>query len=150
MLIKLQETDHGYGCSNENYYVDGYNNFGRSDYDTWEDFKEAWGFVIEGQFSIDFDYNFLFRWDIKEEHNWVYESEEDKRNMTANDAGPNGNYSMHLYFMHQRKGNFVPVIIKTITEDDMVEISQMLQDAWEAMQVTWSEMNEQVKEKMVE
>ena len=63
--MKLEATNHSYYCSETNYYVDGYRNHGRSDYDTWQDFKEAWLFD-DG--SIDHDYNHCFRFDILETH----------------------------------------------------------------------------------
>ena len=42
--MELKETNHSYYFSESNYYVGGQNgeNYGRSDYDTWEDFMEEW------------------------------------------------------------------------------------------------------------
>mgnify|MGYP007117714128 CR=1 FL=1 len=42
MALELKNTEHSYYCSDNNYYVGGAENFGRCDYDTWEDFKEEW------------------------------------------------------------------------------------------------------------
>lgn len=140
MKIELKETEHGYPCNDANYRATEYDNFGRCDCESWKHFKELWGYDFDGEFYIDFDYNYLFRWDIEELHDWTYDSPEDEERGSATDLGPNGKFEMHLYFIHQRKGNFVPVIIKEIKEEDMEEISNFLLDAWEAIKNTWPEM----------
>ncbi len=125
MKIKLKETNHSYYCQDSNYYVNGLDNFGRVDYDTWSDFKEEW---LSKDLWIDHDYNHCFRFDIKEK----YDHEEDKE--------IKGEYSLHLYFMLQRKGNFVPVYIKTITDKDMLEVNQYLEQCWNYLKEQWIEL----------
>lgn len=128
MKIKLKETNHSYYCQDSNYYVGGENgkNFGRADYDTWSDFKEEW---LNKDLWIDHDYNHCFRFDIKEK----YDSEEDTE--------IKGEYSLHLYYMLQRKGNFVPVNIKTITDKDMEEVNQYLEQCWNYLKEQWFELS---------
>lgn len=122
--MKLEATNHSYYCSETNYYVDGYRNHGRSDYDTWQDFKEAWLFD-DG--SIDHDYNHCFRFDILETHD--------------EDDNPTGEFYMLLFMMLQRKGIFRPVYIRSITEDDMPEVEKYLKSCWEYMQGQWIEFS---------
>ena len=52
--MKLQKTNHSYYCSDSNYYVDGYSNFGKSEYDTWSEFKEEW---LLNDRDLEDDYN---------------------------------------------------------------------------------------------
>lgn len=123
--MKLQKTNHSYYCSNSNYYVGGHENFGRSDYETWNEFKEEW---LSSDGSIDDDYNHLFRFDIEED--------EDENEI------PNGKYSLSLYFILQRKGIFRPVFISSITEKDMPEIKDFLSKRWDYLKRQWIELSE--------
>lgn len=120
MKLQLKTTDHNYYCQDSNYYVDGLENFGLAEYESWNDFQKSW-------FTTDLDYNHCFRFDIKNKYN----SETDSKVL--------GEYSLHLYYILQRKGNFVPVYIKTITEDDMEEINSYLQDSWDYIKQQWEE-----------
>ena len=117
--MKLQKTNHSYYCSESNYYVSVKQNYGRSDYRSWDEFKNDW--IFNGEF--DDDLNHLFRFDI-------FETE-----------GIPGNFSMHLYFMLQRKGIFRPVIIENITQEDVMEIEVFLKDRWTYMQRQWEEFS---------
>jgi len=125
--MKLKATNHNYYCSNANYYVGNLRgeNFGKCDYDTWEDFKEEW---LNNDGSLDDDYNHIFRFDIIES----LDSETDE---------PLGTYELALYFILQRKGIFRPVIIKTITQNDMTEIEAFLKVRWEYMKGQWDEFS---------
>lgn len=123
MVLELKATDHSYYCSESNYYVSGYENHGRCDYETWADFKEEW---LDPDDSLDDDYNHVFRFDIKE-------SEENP-----------GTFSLWLFFMLQRKGIFRPVRVKHIFAEDIPEIDNFLQDRWEYMKGQWKEISKEV------
>ena len=62
--MKLNVTNHPYYCSKSNYYVGGYDNFGRSEYDSWSDFKEEWLGIGDDSLGIDSDLNYCVRFDI--------------------------------------------------------------------------------------
>ena len=55
MALELKNTEHSYYCSDNNYYVGGAENFGRCDYDTWEErikallFGRVWLSVLSGR-----------------------------------------------------------------------------------------------------
>lgn len=122
-VLKLKETEHAYCCSTTNYYVDGYRNFGRCDYDTWGDFKDEW--LDDGPNDLDDDYNHLFRFDIVE-----------------NEDEP-GVFELLLFFILQRKGIFRPVVVHRITEDDLSDIETFLRRRWQYLQYQWSEFSEE-------
>lgn len=121
--MKLKKTKHKYYCSDSNYYLGDRNgeNYGRSEYDTWNEFKEEWlGWGDDG-LGIDIDCNYCFRFDI------------DKT-----DAGV---YDLTLFFMLQRKGIFRPVWIKKIEEEDMEEINTFLENQWNYTKEQWVEFS---------
>jgi hypothetical protein len=126
--MEYKETNHNYYCSDTNYYVGNYNgeNYGRCDYNTWQEFKEAW---LNEDLTIDHDYNHCFRFDIKP----LYDSETDEELKDR--------FSLCLYFMLQRKGIFRPVAIKEITQNDISEIEQYLRDCWEYIKKQWEEFS---------
>jgi hypothetical protein len=124
--MELLKTNHRYYCSESNYYVNGYENWGRCDYDTWQDFKDEW---LNNDLTIDHDYNHCFRFDIKNQ----LDEEKDEEIL--------GRYYMELFFILQRKGIFRPVIIKEIVETDMPDIEAYLQSCWNYMQGQWAEFS---------
>lgn len=124
MSLELKETNHSYYCSDSNYYVNGCQNFGRCEYDSWENFKKEW--LCPGDL-LDDDLNHVFRFDIKE-----------------NDLNPK-HYDLWLFFILQRKGIYRPVLIKNISDKDMSEIEGFLKDRWEYMKKQWEEVLENVK-----
>lgn len=113
----LKSTEHSYYCNASNYYVNGNNNFGRSDYESWEEFKANW---LNKDGTIDDDYNHCFRFDICEEED---------------------GYGLWLFIILQRKGNFIPVHIKSIKEENMPEIKAFLQSRWEYLKGQWVEFS---------
>lgn len=119
MALELKATNHRYYCSESNYYVGGRDNFGRCDYENWEDFKEEWLFT-DG--TLDDDYNHLFRFDIVEKEDSL------------------SRFSLHLFFILQRKGIYRPVFIKNITEDNIPEIESFLKKRWNYLQNQWKEV----------
>lgn len=116
--MELKETGHSYYCEvNEEWRTS------HSEYDTWDDFKENY---CDGLENLDDDYNFLFRFDIKPH--------------ITEDGGTTG-YELVLCFMQQRHGKFSPVIILSISENDMPEIEEWLNGRWDYMKQIWSEFS---------
>ncbi|MED1478187.1 MULTISPECIES: hypothetical protein [Bacillus] len=125
--MELKETNHNYYSSGNNFYVGNRNgeNFGRYEAETWEQFKDDW-FI--GDNEIDHDYNHCFRFDIKAK--WDFEAEKEI----------DGEFSLWLFFILQRKGIYRPVFIKTITEKDLPEIESYLKECWSYLQNQWGEI----------
>lgn len=121
--MQLQATDHSYYCSESNYYVGNRcgENFGRCEYDTWEDFQEEW--LASDGISIDMDYNLCFRFDIKQKPK-------------------TDEFELWLFFILQRKGIYRPVWIKHIEEKNMPDVERFLKMQWEYMQNQWKEIAE--------
>lgn len=130
-MLQLKETNHSYYCSESNYYVGDMQgeNHGLAKCDTWLDFKETWLGGGEDGLGIDIDYNLCFRFDIKKKHD-------------DEDEEIEGVFELWLFFMQQRKGNYVPVYIKNITDQDMAEINIFLKRQWDYMKGQWSEFSE--------
>lgn len=129
--MELKPTNHSYLSSNSNYYVNANENFGRSEYDTWQQFKAHW---LEEELEIDHDYNHLFRFDIKPQIDEETEEE-------SPDA-----LSLHLYYVLQRKGIYRPVLIRSISEEDMPEIEKYLMECWAYLQGQWTEFSSNSKQ----
>ena len=111
-MLDFKETNHPYYCEDNNYY-----NNNQISYDSWKEFKTTW--ALE---TLDLDYNYLFRFDIKIDH------EERK-------------LYLHLYFIQQRKGNFQPVIVQ-IKKEDMPEIDTFLLKCKKHLLEHWIEIKE--------
>jgi hypothetical protein len=122
--MELKATNHRYYSSETNYYVNGYENFGRYDCETWEDFKCDW---LDSNGEVDDDYNHVFRFDIKQK--------------TDDEENEIEDFELWLFFILQRKGIYRPVHIKTITKEDMPEIERFLSDRWNYMKNQWSEFS---------
>ena len=124
--MKLKETDHNYYCSENNYHVGNRfgENYGRSEYDTWINFKEEW---LEEDETLDCDYNLCFRYDITR-----------KRDEDDNELNE---YSLWLFFILQRKGIYRPVWIKSIKEEDMGQLDTFLKHQWDYMKNQWIEVD---------
>lgn len=126
-MLTLKETNHKYHCSENNFYVGNQEdeNCGRSEYETWKEFKKAW---LDEDGTIDCDYNLCFRYDILQNRN----SETDE---------PIEGYSLWLFFIFQRKGIYKPVLIRSLIESDMEELDKFLKLQWAYMKSQWSEFN---------
>lgn len=126
MVLELKATDRRGNCSDTNWHVDGFKNFGQKKYDDWLEFKEAFG-LIES-FDLSHDYAHCFRFDIKEE----LDTETDE---------PTGNLGLFLYMVIQEKGDFIPVHIKQIVQEDMGEVQEYLESCWRYLQGQWTEFS---------
>jgi hypothetical protein len=124
--IELKPTEHMYYFSATNYYVGNKygENYGRAEYETWDDFCESWG-------DYDLDYNFLVRYDILQKR--------DSRTDELIDG-----FQLWLLFILQRKGIYLPVVIHNIDEQDMEDINKTLSNHWEYMRDMWCEFSGEV------
>lgn len=117
-LIKLKQTEHSYYCNDANYYVSPIrnNNWGSfKEFNNWEHFKS------EGWLDLDIDMNLIFRFDIE-------------------DCKETKDKVLKLYLMHQRKGAFRPIHIHNMKEEDMKEVTKLLQDNWLHLKEMWKEV----------
>lgn len=126
-MLELKETDHNYYSSENNYYVGNQHgeNYGRCEYDTWEEFKEEW---LDKDGSIDCDYNLCFRFDILQ-----------KREQETDELIDG--YQLWLFFILQRKGIYRPVLVKNLVESNMKELENFLHHQWEYMKDQWIEID---------
>ena len=115
-------TNHPYYCSESNYYVDGSDNYGRNEYDSWSDFKEEWLGIGDDSLGIDSDLNYCVRFDI-----------------TQNEDS--GAKDLWLFFLLQRKGIFSPVQVRNIKDSDMPEIEKFLKRQWKYIKKMWKEFS---------
>jgi len=110
MNLSELAAKHDYYCHDSNYY----SNDAHEKYSTWQDFFAEFG-------DADIDMNLVFRFDIK----------------LKNDETPQDGYYMELFIMQQRKGRFVPVDIKTVTDKDAPHIVSFLQKHHEKIKQIW-------------
>lgn len=120
--MDFKATDHSYYCEDSNYYSSN----SLAVFESWDDFKESW---LNDDLWIDHDYNHCFRFDIKPLFNHELDKDYEDR------------FSLHLYMMLQRKGNFIPITIKEITKENMPEIEKYLSDCWEYLKGQWIEFS---------
>lgn len=118
--MKLQKTDHSYYSNDGNHYTSD----GLYVAEDWNQFKSDW--MIDDDLYLDHDYNHCFRFDINETY-------DDYDNLI------DGEFSLHLYYILQRKGIYRPVHIKKITEGDMPEIRKYLESCYKYLQNQWVE-----------
>lgn len=116
-MLKLEPTNHSYFCAESNCFVEG-PDFGLLEAETVKELKFDYGIMVEGE---DDDYNLLFRYDLEQ--------------------GENGNYMLKLFYVHQRKGNFLPVRVMNVTEEDLEEINAYLKRKWKHMEYLWCEFS---------
>ena len=114
MDITKYAVDHRYYCSESNFYSrepgETYQ-CARRFLDDWEDADE--------------DMNLVFRWDIKP--GWD-DSEKEGHPKT---------WRAEVFIIHQRKGIFNPIEIKTITEEELPRFVAYLKRHWDVMQEIW-------------
>jgi len=91
-------------------------------YDTMQDFLDEWK-------DADKDYNLIFRWDIK----LAGKDNENNSERTEPDT-----YYAEVFYMLQRKGKYVPVMIKSVNEEGAIEFEKLLKDYWEHLKNLWA------------
>lgn len=116
LTLKDLAVKHNYYCSLGNYHHNEY----LEEFENFEDFLEEYG-------DADIDYNLIFRWDVKK----VEDDEEDR---SENHSG----YLMEVFFMQQRIGNFVPCLIKEVTERDVPKIVKLLKKHKKYLNEIWA------------
>lgn len=123
----IRPTNHDYYCHPYNKFIahTAQLNGGLEEHDNWAQFKEVW----LDDYDFDDSTTHLFRYDI--------EAHDDP---TGNPFMPT-RYSLHLFFILQRVGDYKPVVIYSITENDIGEINAFLQARWEYMQGQWKEFS---------
>ena len=101
-------VEHPYYCSDNNYF----SNEPAKDYVTMTDFFQDFE-------NVDVDMNLMFRWDF---HNY----EEN-----------NGVISASIYLMLQRKGIFMPISIKSVSEKEAIRFKKYAKRHWKNLQKMW-------------
>lgn len=112
-LLVKEKTQHPYYC-------EAYSSKDTLYYDTWGAFEDV--FSTD---TLDHDYNFLVRYDLSE-------------NTDADDQ-PTGSYTLLLFYIQQRKGKFVPVVIAHFEKENFPALDEYLKTAWQYMQTVWTE-----------
>jgi len=113
--MKFEETNHPYYC-------EAFETKNLNEYQSWNDFNTAWGID-----TLDKDYNMLFRYDIEQHFN-----NEDKAD----------GYMLKLFFIQQRHGKYVPIVVYNIKENDIPIIEKWLYENWEYMKTMWKEFSQ--------
>lgn len=115
--MKLQATRHEYYCETE---VSS-----KLTYPSWLDFITEWSTEED---PVDKDYNHLFRYDL--------DNAVDEDGIDIPDK-----FELRLFFMLQRKGRYLPVVVENVEEKDMEQITEFLEGYWEYMKGQWSEFS---------
>lgn len=126
MNLELKPTDRNDDCKDTNRYVNGFKNFGQRSFENWLEFKVAYELTEGFDFGHSLDH--CFRFDIKEE-------------LDAETDEPTGELGLFLYMVSQYNGDFVPVHIKQILQEDMDEITEYLASCWRYLQGQWTEFS---------
>lgn len=111
-------VDHAYYCHTQNFY----SNEAAYYFDNWQEFFDEWE-------DSDMGMNLVFRWDVKKTDPVDYEEGEDR--------GGYGDYWMEIFIMGQRKGLFMPITIKTVTDEDVSSINAFLAPRFEYLKEMW-------------
>lgn len=107
--MNLWEYQHDYYCNLENYNGQTSQKY------------ENWGAFLSEFKDVDRDYNLLFRWDWK----------------TTDGPGFNRTHSLELFFIQQRKGAFVPILIENVSIYEQDEVIEFLRPYWEKLKGLW-------------
>lgn len=123
--IEYKPTNHSYYCNENNYYsVEA-----REEYSTWREFLANYN-------DCDLDYNMLFRFDISYSRQYweKYEDMEIDSSLLVD-----GDLSLELFMMQQRRGKFIPIIVSEIRKCDIPEIEEYLEKNYVYLKELWSE-----------
>lgn len=111
--MHLWEAQHSYYCSDSNYYVGG-PDYGGLEFSSWPDFLAEFE-------DADLDMNLVFRWDWR-----LADADNEQESDT-----------LYIYFILQRKGNFLPVRVNGVTKDDEKAVKAFLRPRWEHLRTLW-------------
>lgn len=100
--------------TNHNYYCESYTSEYLQIYNNWNEFEEKWKIK-----DLDYSLNYLVRFDLKKDKNTYY---------------------LKLFYIQQRKGIFIPVIIKNILEKDLISINEYLINSFNYIKEIWKEV----------
>lgn len=108
-------VDHPYYCSDSNFYsIEG-----SLMYDTCGEFLDEWE-------DADVDMNLIFRWDVH-----------------IRDEGSDnyGLYWAEVFIIHQRKGIFRPIWIKSVKEEDYDRLTALLGKHYDHLKRIWEPLS---------
>lgn len=114
----LWEVDHSYYCNEGNYHA---RESVESVFRSFSDFIDEMG-------DADLDMNLAFRWDWKEENS------EGENNFNGDVNYRNG--KLYVFWMQQRKGNYVYSVIDVCRSDEPAVI-EFLRPRWEHLKALW-------------
>lgn len=83
------------------------------EYKSWEEFINTYN-------TSDHDLNHCFRFDLIEEEE---------------------GFVLYLFYILQRKGDFLPVRVANIQEKDLREVEKYLQSCWDYLKKQWEEFS---------
>lgn len=126
--LKYQPTNHSYYCSPKNYTCSNASLL----YPTWKEFLAEFE-------NADKDRNMVFRFDIELLAGVTYKYPEYIEDKTADYCIEDGDLMLSIFFMQQRKGHYVPVVVERIERKDMPSIQKYLQGHFDYMKNLWSE-----------
>lgn len=109
-MKRLWEVEHPYHCSPHDYYRPPSETL---EYETIDEFLLEFG-------DSDIDMNYVFRWD------WHTDAGE---SMTLD--------RVEIFFIKQRKGIFMPVIVTHPSRDDEPKLRKFLEKHWHLTQKLW-------------
>lgn len=107
-VLKSLAVEHPYYCSESNYY----SNEAAMHFESMTSFLEEFG-------EADRDMNLCFRWDVRKNE----ESD---------------GYRAEVFIMQQRKGNFRPCSIESVTEEEAVAFKAYAEKHLAVLQAIWN------------
>ncbi|PHR58781.1 MAG: hypothetical protein COA47_10270 [Robiginitomaculum sp.] len=111
-LLKKLAVDHPYYCNDSNY--------------TCIESSKSWATMtgfLDSYEDCDIDMNLIFRWDVEKDTDAV------------------GGYRAEVFIMHQRKGNFAPHSIASISEDEVERFQALMLRHWAVMKQIWEPLS---------
>lgn len=124
--MEYKPTNHPYYCEMSNY--DSTDE--PESYATWDDFLQEYK-------GADKDYNFIFRFDILESEQF-FNRHPDGYKEGATEI-KDGDLELHLYMMQQRRGKYVPILVRWLEKKDMPGVCDFLKGYYDYIQTLWIE-----------
>ena len=116
--LERLSAKHPYYCDAENYYC--------SDCATeWRNMTE---FLDEYE-DANLQLNLIFRFDVDADY---YDNRDEKSKQE---------YYARVFIMHQRKGIFVPHLIRSVSEEEAQRFEKFLKRSWEEMKKIWKPLS---------
>lgn len=121
---RLWQVDHPYYCSESNFY----SNDCHAEYGSWQEFHTEQG-------ADDMDLNLVFRWDWKP--NEYIETTDDEAAYHVKFDDNYRAYTLHLFFMNQRKGIFRVAEVSVCRADEPA-VREWLTTRAEHLRMLWT------------